>query len=373
MVGSLVAALLLVSTAPPPSRCSAPLPDGPAVPAPIVLQTSCGGFRLATDGRVARLPRGFFAAHGGGTGRRFGSDLQVRRNRPGRIVLLRKGRVVWRSSRLYPNDAGNVAFGPGRFAFSSYGRGVFVTDLRSPERLVRAGVGRFPIDFTREGRLIVAGGRSLTIVSAAGRARELRYRVGSSFAFDPASDTLYFLTLDRRLARFRDGRLRHGPTLAGIDGAMRFSQPGLLLFESEHGLTVVRTAGFLVARASWEKEQLRVSDSGVGVSDDGRRFAFRLSNVRPGARSGTAAVYVLEAGQATAQELYRHALGAQGCAPGSTLSWSGSSLLYGSADGELVVLDGSRRRARVLTRFARALPKRGRLERARAFWAAAYG
>ena len=105
MVAVLLAALAVAAPAHP---CRAPLPKGPAVPAPIVLRTSCGGFLLTPSGRVTRLPRHWFARHGGGTGRRWGAQLNVRRNRAGAYFLLRHGHVVWRSHALYLTEAGRA-------------------------------------------------------------------------------------------------------------------------------------------------------------------------------------------------------------------------------------------------------------------------
>src|SRR5438477_12186019 len=125
-------ALALATSSPQARPCRAALPRGPAVPAPIVLQTSCGGYELATDGRVSRLPRHWFAKHGGGTGRRYGADISVRRTPAGRFILLRDGRAIWRSRGLYRNDGADVAFGPREFAFAAYRRGIFMTGLNGP-------------------------------------------------------------------------------------------------------------------------------------------------------------------------------------------------------------------------------------------------
>ena len=104
----------------------------------------------------------------GGTGRRWEAQITIRRDRAGDIRLLRDGRLVWRSQSLYPNDGGSVAFGPGEFAFASYCRGVFLTDLTSGERLVVRGRGLFPYDFTSGGDLIVTGKRTIALVSRQG-------------------------------------------------------------------------------------------------------------------------------------------------------------------------------------------------------------
>jgi hypothetical protein len=60
-------------------------------------------------GRVSRLARRWFAVCNGGTGRRFGAHLEIRRNRAGRYFLLEHGRRVRRSHNLYPNDGGSLA------------------------------------------------------------------------------------------------------------------------------------------------------------------------------------------------------------------------------------------------------------------------
>jgi hypothetical protein len=66
------------------------------------LPNSCGGFRLARDGTVTRLPKRWFDARSGGTGRRYGADLRLRWTRDGQFLILRHGRIVWKSLRFRP-------------------------------------------------------------------------------------------------------------------------------------------------------------------------------------------------------------------------------------------------------------------------------
>jgi hypothetical protein len=338
------------------------------VPAPIVLWTSCGSFRLATNGRVWRLPPHWLVLHGGGTGRRFGAQLNVRRNHAGRFLLLLHGRLVWRSHDLYPRDGGDVAFGRHEFAFASYRRGVYLTDLRGGERLVARGRGLGLVDFTRAGDLIVVGGRSITFLSRQGVIlRRFRYRLRNGYSFDEPTDTLYFVTSAGRLAAARETRVRLGRKLTGVDGTLSLAQPGLLVFSAAHGITVTGRDGTLVARASWRSRRLGL-DSGVSVSLDGRAFAFRLTDAHPGSRSGTAAIYVLRAGATRAHLIYRHRLGPSGCAVGAGLGWHGRYLLYDSSDGHLDIIDSKTGAVRHLTRLARGLPHHGASERALATW-----
>ena len=370
MFAALVATVLAaLPTTTPAEPCRAPLPRGPAVPAPIVLTTSCGGFLLDPSGHVSRLPPRLLAAASGGTGRRYGADLNVRRTRAGRFLLLRHGKVVWRSARLYPNDGGTVAFGPGSFAFTTYREGVFLTDLRGAERLV-AGRGSFPVDFTSRGELLVSGRGAVRLIAHDGATRRrIRYRPRHGFAFDALSDTLFLVTRRGVLAAWDGQRLRQVRPLGRIGGWMTLALDGPLVFQAPRSLTVLRRDGVVVARTAWPRSRMGISDSGVSVSPGGRLFAFRRTDARPGARSATAVVYVLPRGGTQARAVYRHRLGPVGCAVGATLIWHGRFLLYSSYDGRLAVVDGRGGAVRRLNRLARALPRRTRAERVSATWA----
>lgn len=351
--------------------CRAPLPRGPVVPAPVVLWTSCGSFRLAKDGQVTRLPRHWLVLHSGGTGRRYESRVNLRRNAAGRFFLLVRGRLLWRSHGLYPGDGGDVAFGPHEFAFSSYRRGVFLTDLKGAERLVVHGSGLAPYDFTSSGDLIVTGGRQILLVSRAGAVvRRFRYRTRNGYSFDEANDTLYYVTLGGRLATVHGTeRARVGRQLRGVDGTVSLAKPGLLVFSGGREFTITRRNGSPVAHTSWNPRL--VFDSGVSVSPDGRSFAFRLTNARRGLqRAGTASVYVLRAGSSRPRSIYRQHLRASptGCACGAGLGWYGDYLFYQSNDGRLIILDTRSGRNSDLSALARTLPHRWPGEQARAAW-----
>jgi len=359
---SVLAAVLAVAALAHP--CKAPLPRAPAVPAAIVLRTSCGAFLLRPDGSVARLPRHWLARHSGGTGRLWGAHLNLRRNRAGRYFLLFHGRMVWRSHGLYPNDGGSVAFGPHRFAFASYRRGVFVTDLRARERLVVAGRGLGADDFTRSGELLVNSSHAITLVSPRGDVlRRLAFRARNGFALDHTTDSLYFVTPAGVLARVDGTRvtlLRRVPD----DGWMSLA-PHLIVFAGPHSIVVTRRDGSRVAATRWPRRL--ENDSGVRVAPGGRAFAFRLSDLHAGATSGRGIVYVLRAGAVGATAVYRGRLGPAGCGYGANLSWNRHSLLYDSSDGSVAIITGGSRPID-LTRLAATLPRRSSGERALAAW-----
>jgi hypothetical protein len=368
VIAELATGLLLATAAGP---CRAPLPLGPSVPATIVFKTSCGGFQVAKDGTVRRLPRHWFARHAGGTGRRYGAELKVRRNRAGRIWLVRHGRVIWRSSRVYPRTADTVAFGPHAFAFNDYYRGVFMTDLERSERLVVRGRGRFPHEFFDSGRLIVTGGRTITVLSPGGLPeRRYPYERSGGYAFDGETNTLFFVTPRRRLATVREARLRVGRRL-DFHGMITLTESGRLLFYGTRSLTLATRDGRRTTHARWAKSRFDGLDSGAAVSGDGRLLAFRLSDAKPGARQGTAILYLRRAGEARTRPVYRHALGPIGCGVGANMRWHDRHLLYSSPDGQVAIIDAAGKRGD-LTQLAKALPRRARTERPVVAWRADY-
>jgi hypothetical protein len=362
MLGFVSALSLLVSGAQP---CQAVLPQGPAVPAPIVLNTDCGWFRLGTDGEVTRLPGNWLATHT----RPSQPHYTIGRTRAGRYLVFWDGKVVWRSRGLYRNEAGNWAVGPHAFAFDSWGRrALFLTDLRGPERLVRRGRNRYPFGFSRTGQLLVSGPLTITVVAADGTVlRTIRYRRSSSFTFDEATKTLYFVTPDGMLSAAegsivrRIGRTRERGWI-GLLGQR------LLTFSTRRHLAILRRSdASVVASASWRGPK-RELDSEVAVSDDGRLFAFRV------ARSpGTASVYVLRAGQHRARRIHSHHFRQAGCGFNVGLDANGSSFLYFSAHGrgvaETAVITGDHAVTR-LTPVLRALPRKTRAAPGKVFWEA---
>ena len=98
-----------------------------------------------------------------------------------------------------------------RIAFNSYHRGVFLTDLRGPERLVYAGRGRYPHAFFPSGRLLVTGGRALVVLAPDGWVeRRYPYLRRRGYGFDARSETLFFVTPRGRLGTLRESGLPWG-------------------------------------------------------------------------------------------------------------------------------------------------------------------
>jgi hypothetical protein len=357
------------------------LPQGPSVPAPVVFRNSCGGFLLERGGELRRLPRDWFAVRSGGTGRRYGADLRIERNRPGRIVLRRHGKVVWSSNGLYRNDAATIAFGPNAFAFAAYRRGIFLTDLRSPQRLIVHGVGLHPLAFLRDGSLLVVDGgpsHAVRVVSPTGSVlRRYRYRVQNGYAFDDSAESLYFVTPERLLIRADGAAVEVVRPLRDLDGWVSLAGPHLTLSDFAHRgpsdeirFTVLERDGRLVSRWRWRSPRRTRIDYGPTASADGRTFAFRTVAQAP--RKGVV-VYVLRDGAERAVPVLRHAGRQMGCGVGASFSWHGRSLLYAATDGPARIVDPRHGTTVNLTRIASKLPRRAQRERPTAHWLRDFG
>jgi len=361
MVGALAAlALALAPHAAHP--CLVAQPRGPAVPGPLVLHTTCGWYEHDPNGRTFRLPNHWGARHGIGTGRRYGAKLDVCFDHTRHIRLCLRGRLVWRSRGAYSGFAGDLAFGPREFAFADYYRGVFLTDLRQPERLVLHGRGLYPDDFTRNGDLIVVAHHVLVVVSRSGEiVGRHRFRASNGYAFDWRSDTYVFVTPRGRLAALRARRVHLGPMVAQL-GRVSVVAKGLISLAGRGRLTIMREDGTLVATAGWrpEREALVV---GPGASPDRRTFVYELSTARRPGQLGAATLYVLHPGDRRAQVLLRRWRSPVECVEGGPcaggLDWNGRFFLYQPGDGHVGVVDSATGRVIDLTRFDRSLPHLG--------------
>jgi len=368
----LLVALLLavpsVDAAPESRTCRTELPQGPSVPAPIVFRNSCGTFRLGRDGEVERLPSKWLASRSSGTGRRYGADIRIQRNRPGRIVLRRQGSVVWKSTGLYRNDAGSVAFGPGAFAFSAYRRGIFATNLRSPERMIVRGFGHYPLAFLRDGSLLVVEGGVGAIRLVAGDRsilRRYRYRRQNGYQLDERTGSLFFVTPGRILVRADGTAVGVLRALGDLDGWVGLAGRQLTLSDDE-SLAVLRRDGSLFSRWSWRLPRGSRLDLSPVASDDGRRGAFRTV---PSRGHGSVVLYVLREGQKRATAVYRHRGVQVGCGVGASFDWHDDFLLYSATDGPTTLVDVRTGHVRSLAKLTARLPTRFSGERALASWA----
>ena len=366
----LVALALALASGAPFAACDRPLPQGPAVPAPIVLRTGCGGFLLRRDGRVERLPERWFETRAGNPPRPHAEGRRVAVNARGAVVVRRAGARVWRATGTHPGIS--PVFGTrGAFAFGAYGEGVYLTDLRSPERLVVPGREVWPLAFGDDGNLVVRGAGALVVLRPDGTPlRRIPYRAALGALTDPVSGRVHVVAPDGTLTAVDGARVTRLARLAGVAGWLTSAAHGRFAFQEAHGVRVWDAQGRVVAQAGWPRSL--AADSGLAVAPDGRAVAFRLSDAHPGAAFGTARVRVLDGATGRAREIYRHRLGPSGCAVGGNLVWRGRALLYDAYDGHLAVLDADGGPAVRLTRLARALSPAGSAGGIAATWLASY-
>src|SRR6266516_2685619 len=139
-------------------RCIRPLPTAPRVlPAPVIVTTGCGRFRLTEDAPVAyvgprilpvpRVAQGYWA------------DFTWYGFERGRLLVGRGHRQLWHSrqrfTRTNPVNVGAVVLGAPELAFT-YVRSrrplLYLAGYRSAERLVTR--GETPLTFLRSGGLV---------------------------------------------------------------------------------------------------------------------------------------------------------------------------------------------------------------------------
>lgn len=347
--------------------CMAAQPRGPSVPAPLGLHTTCGWYEHDRNGRTFRLPNHWGAKHGIGTGRRYGARLDVCFHHTGHIPLCVHGKLVWRSRGAYGGFSGDLAFGPREFAFADYYKGVYLTDLRRPERLVLRGRGLYPDDFTRNGDLIVVAHHALVVVSRAGKiVGRHPFRSSNGFAFDWRSDTYVFVTPRGRLATLRERRVRLGPVVAKLGGVGVIAK-GVIAFAGRGVLTLMREDGSTVASSRWDARRETLV-AGPSASLDMRTFGYELVRARPrppgrAVPRGPATLYVLHPGGRRARVLLQRWRSPVECVEGGPcaggLDWNGRFFLYQPGDGHVGVVDSATGRVIELTRFDRSLPHLG--------------
>jgi hypothetical protein len=353
----------------PAYPCRAALPRGPAVPAPVVLWSDCGVFRLETSGRVVRLPRHWLARHGSGTGRRYGANLRLRWTRDGTFYLTRREQEIWRSSGTYRNESSGVAYGPGLFAVTSYPRGVFLTDLESPERLVAHGRGLYVPGFAPSGQMFVTGNGTISLISRGGALlRQVLYRPRRGFGFDEATGTIWFVTRSGQLAELRDARVRLLRPVPEPFGYLTLTERGLLVWYGKRSVTMMDRDGEVLGSSRWPRSHGN-ADLGVSATAGGRFFAYRLS-MRTRPRGADLRLVLVRRGERRGRVVLRNRLEELGCGVPGAIRWHGHDLLYDyGAGGRVVVLNADTERRTSLTTLVRSIPRRTPVETIEVAWA----
>jgi hypothetical protein len=347
--------------APAAGRCGGRLPRAPAgLPAPVAITTECGRFRIGRDGRITRTPNHLPVPRGAAW---YPADGAWYKLEDGHIVVGRWRQRLWRSQgRFTPGyDVGALTIGPHALAFS-YGNStrLYVAGLGSAEREVAD--GEYPLGWTRAGDLF----------TRAGRHGELRLRHASGDLALTLATGIFDYAFDRTNGEVdfvRNGRVLRTNGLApvGFADLARLEltrRPDLnplgrlLALRDQRRIVVLRRNGSLFASARIPPRRSRVDgiSSAFTAAPDGRAVAFAAARALHGSL-GVEMIYLLRAGTRRVAAVHSVHLRFAVCERAADLAWHGRWLLYSASEGNVVVVDGDRRRRGIeLTRTVLRLP-----------------
>jgi hypothetical protein len=336
--------------------CARPFSCGAgSLPAPIVITTGRVSFRIARDGRAARVPTppdplpegaALFPASG--------TWFTIRRDH---LVVGRGSTRLWRSrggkfSSRY--GIGVIVAGPRAVAFQ-HDHKLWIAPLDGAERPVAA--RELPLGWTTAGLYIYRyRGRQLLLRSDRGALLEViaRQPLGSDY-FVSGGD-LYFI-VHGVLMSASGAHVRRLASLRGL-GVSEDSwlQPvgWMLELEDNSRVVVVRADGSIFASIRLREWRAGGLSSSLVPAPDGSAVAFTATSGRTHA---TETVYLARAGARTATALHREAVELGGCEQGASVQWLGRWLLYSDTDGKLAAIDtAGGRRVLDLTRLVGRLP-----------------
>ena len=333
-------------------RCDRALPVTPTgLPAPVIVTTSCGRFRLE-QGEVAaylgprtlpvpRIAMGYW------------SDLTWYGFRHGHLLIGRGHRQLWRSHRRYPAtkpvNIGAVVLGARELAFTYY------AGRRSLLYLARYGAGERPVvrgetplRFFGKDDLVTwrDPSRVLVLRTASGRLERVLVPHASDVALESRTGGLVFRTGDR-LGVIDAGGVQDLASLRGlgIKGWPVIEALGKLVAVHDRTRLVVLARDGGVAASSALPVSRQPADgvsSSVAANATGTLFAFTATagNTAQGS-SGSEAIYLLAAGETQARSVFSARLDFAVCGRTADLSWRGRWLLYSATEGTAAVVDGS--------------------------------
>jgi hypothetical protein len=365
LAATALAAILWLAPAARASTCAGPLPVGPpGLPAPVLIGVPCGTYALAPDGTVA-------AQKPAPTKPRAGEWLAMRGSH---VVLLYKGRVVWRSRRAFEQpfvEGGPIGARDLAFSFA-HGR-LWLASRHGAEHAVAK--HEDPLGWTAANELLTArwsrNGGTLRVRSENGARPQVFARRVTSLAFDDASTTLVYV--DPRSGMLTRTAGRRGAKLVALDDLgvpwatdIGLLPDGLLDFQAPDRIVVLRGDGSVFASSllpDTARSNGWIEWAGWPVAG-GHRLAFAVAD-RARARES---VYVLREGARIATPVFEAADVFEQCGSYEELAWHGDWLLYstlqdtgeGSGEPALTALDTTLAHPPLdLTGVVRALPGMG--------------
>jgi hypothetical protein len=318
------------------------------LPAPIVVTTDCGRYRIDERGRVS-FHHGFALPVPAGAS--YYMDLTWYRLRGEHLIIGHRKRTLWHSRARFPGryvDIGAVASSRAAVAFSIFhGRrqSLFVARRGQAEPLVAT--GETPLGFTNRGGLISQ--RRWTLLLRSGpdwRPRRL-IRDASDVVFDHTVEAVYFVA-GGRLERFGGTRITRLAMLASLRVGRRpqIEPLGPLVgLHSSRRLVVLRLDGSVFASTELPRP-LRRSDlisSALSADGDADAVAFTVTRGNTASGShGSELVYLLRPGSKAARVIFRARMSFAVCERGAELAWRGRWLLYSTSEGRVALIDTGR-------------------------------
>jgi hypothetical protein len=326
------------------AHCAQALPHGPSLPAPIVVTTRCGRFRLQPSGDVVFKGRRTSPVPKGAS---YFMDLTWYRFSRRHLLIGRGMKQLWRSHQrypaTYPGNVGRIALGRRSLSFS-YFRSLsqkkprlYVARYAGPERLVASGEDPVAV---MSGRLLTwRSDRALVLRATDGRFE----RVAAPHAIDPQWNRdggRVVFRFGHQLRVFDGRRVRKlaNRYALGVRGAPVVELLGRLVsVHDTRRVVVLDYRGRIVAASPLPKRQQRADgvSSSVVSNAAATAFAFTATN----RARGVDTVYVLVAGTTRALARFDVKTDFNGCGYMASLAWRGPWLLYSNADPGAAVVD----------------------------------
>lgn len=348
-----------------PSRgCNARVRGVPfALPAPLTVRTSCGRFRIATDGTVLRLPRALPLPRLMHT---VWSSGVWAGSSHGHLVVGRARQVLWRSTGRFRHEyeVDVLTLGPRSLAFS-YGlreTELYVARLGGPER--RVAPRELPLGWTRTG-LYTRRGETLLLRAAAGTLRATIARHVTHAAYDPLQHGVWFVVRGR-LFHAEGRRVRPLAKIAQLGltagRTLQLAPLGrLLALQDPRRLVVLRSDGNGFASTRVPRAPRNLVTGQPTVAPGGAEVAFAV--LRPDRRietqvheRGVETVYLLRPGAGAAVAIHSKHMWFNVCGHSASLAWRGEWLLYGAGEGSTALIDTRNGRTLGLGFLVRRLP-----------------
>jgi len=338
-----------------PARCARALPQAPTgLPAPVVVTTNCGRYRMEPTGDVvyegswrSPVPPGMSWSP---------LDLSWSGFSHGHVLIGRGMKQLWRSHDRYrdthPGNIGEVILGRRKLAFTYY------TSFRRPPYLYLAGYqtrerrvafGESPLAFTPGGELVTGQDRAngaLFLRDGHGRLERRLAAHAADVEPDRSTGSVVFRIRDRVFV-FDGERVRqlvYLPEVGVTSSPWLEPLGGLVAVSDRRRLVVLRYDGSVFASTTLPPGPAsadRISSS-IVVNPAGTAVAFTATNGNTAYGShGTETVYGLAAGETQARPLFSEELDFLICERMAWLAWQGPWLLYADSEEHAVAIDSS--------------------------------